>query len=107
MQTRTARSSSSRKLNANDIEGAALAIVALRIAQPGLEEENELMHIRTVDGIFEEWCPRSAWKLNRTTAEMKAAHRREDAVFFEAARMLKKLRSSKDSLFRAMVGMLE
>ena len=93
----------SRKLNANDIEGAALAIVALNIAQPGLEEENELMHIRTVDGIFEEWCPRSAWKLNRTTAEMKA----EDAVFFEAARMLKKLRSSKDSLFRAMVGMLE
>ena len=94
-------------MNANDIEGAALAIVALNIAQPGLEEENELLHIRTVDGIFEEWCPIHVPLRTRTTAEMKAADRKEIAVFSEAARMLKKLRSSKDSLFRAMVGMLE
>ncbi|MHB8501423.1 MAG: hypothetical protein ACYDCG_19835 [Candidatus Acidiferrales bacterium] len=91
------------QLNQNDVEGAALALAALEITQPGIEEEDE--YGDEVDRILTEYCP--LWRVPeeiRTPAEEDATVAMREAVQDRSRRMVKKLLSSGDPLLRALAG---
>ena len=90
-------------MNSNNVKDAALALVALRITQPELEDEE---YADRVNQSLEEYCPLFRVPENaRTPAEEKAAEDMHMEILAEARRMEKKLRSSKDPLLRALAGM--
>ena len=94
------------KLNANDVEGAALAIVALNITQPELMEEDDVEYANLVDQIYEDYFPLFRVPANIwTPEESKATDAIMSAVQSKVDSMEKKLRSSKDPLLRALAGM--
>jgi hypothetical protein len=87
------------KLNPKDVENAVLAIVALCITQPGIEDDEDGRYDDQANAMMEEYCP-----LLRAMEDDMAKDTMNE-IQSKAFKMLKKLRSSKDPLFRALAGM--
>jgi len=97
------KSVNSKSVNPNDVEGAALALVALEITQPRLMDEDEDEYCNLVNRIYEDYCPLFRVPSERRTAEeSEVADAMQDAIGSKVDMMLDKLQASKDPLFRAL-----
>jgi hypothetical protein len=110
MSTRASMSTRAiSKLNQNDVEGAAIALVALRITQPEIEgkERDDMRHYDMGSAIMEDCCPLLRVPEDVLTPEEgKAADVMLDAILDKAHRMEKELLSSGDPLIRALLAAL-
>ena len=101
MSTRASMSTRAISLNLNDVEGAALALVALSITQPEIEDTDEYGDLASQ--IMEDYC-----SLLRTPDELlppeerKAAEHMQVVILSKASKMKKALLLSGDPLIRAL-----
>jgi hypothetical protein len=94
------KSVNSKSVNQNDIDSAALALVALNLTHPDAEDEE---YAALLDKFWEEHCPLSnVPKESLTPRARRMDEARYNAIMARADEMEDEMLSSGDPLFRAL-----
>lgn len=94
------KSVNSKSVNQNDVQAAALALVALNLTHPDAEDEE---YAALLDKFWEEHCPLSNVPKEALTPKARRMDEaRYNAIMARADEMEDEMLSSSDPLFRAL-----